>query len=462
MGIAQTRSEILAYNAAAITAKESRAMGVHLINSPVLDVNVNYENPVICIRSFGDNPALVAEMGKAYVKGLNDNGLVGAAKHFPGHRDVSIDSHSEMPAISASIERLDSVEFFPYRQIIPAGLMAIMTAHISVPVLDPTPGLPATMSKPVLVDLLREKMGFNGLIITDAFDMGGILNAGSFEESAMRSIIAGNDIVLLWTEPRFEVVYPYMLKSIREGRISESRLNESVRRNLVIKAKLGLHKEKFVDTERLIKTVDAPEHRELAKKIYEKAVVLVKNKGIILPLPENGKKIAVLSLNDDLDHLNIGSTFINEMRTRGNVISSFSADPVTSSDKLREAMTVAQEADVIVVGLFARIFARRGSSSVKTEIILQCLKDLTNGDKPVFIVSFGSPYLIVDFPDTDGYMVSTEPTWDFYGYEEFRPGQVAAVKALFGEAAINGKLAVTIPGLYPFGHGITTNGPLKE
>jgi beta-glucosidase-like glycosyl hydrolase len=247
MGIAQTGSEKLSYIAASVTAKESRAVGIHLINSPVLDVNINYNNPVICIRSFGDNPALVTAMGKAYVKGLSDNGLIGAAKHFPGHGDVSIDSHSETPTIKANRARLDSVEFSPYKEIIPAGLMAIMTAHISVPELDPTPGLPATLSKPVLTDLLRGDLGFNGLILTDAFDMGGLLNAGSFEECTVKAIIAGNDIVELWTNPRFEQVFPCMLRAIEEGRISESRLNESVRRVLIAKAKVGLRKEKFVD-----------------------------------------------------------------------------------------------------------------------------------------------------------------------------------------------------------------------
>jgi beta-N-acetylhexosaminidase len=455
MGIAQTRSEDLSYKAASITAKESRAMGIHLINSPVLDVNINYNNPVICIRSFGDNPALVTAMGKAYVRGLNDNGLIGAAKHFPGHGDVSLDSHSEMPTIKASRARLDSVEFFPYKEIIPSGLKAIMTAHISVPVLDPSPGLPATMSKPILTDLLRGKFGFNGLIITDAFDMGGILNAGSFEECVVKAIIAGNDIVELWATPHFELVFPYMLKAFKDGRISESRLNESVRRILIVKAEMGLHKEKFVDTEKMKTVVDAPEHREIAREIYEQAIVLVKNEGTILPLPKENKRIAVLSVNDDTEHLNIADSFFREMKMRGNISTSFAADPETPAEKLDQALADAQKADIIVVGLFVRIFARRGSPSIKTAQLRQFLNDLTKSDKPVFIVSFGSPYLITNFPDVDGYMIATEPTWDFYGYDKFRPGQIAAARALFGETDINGKLAVKIPELYPFGSGLT-------
>jgi beta-N-acetylhexosaminidase len=455
MGIAQTGSETIAHTMAAITAKEARAMGIHLINSPVLDVNINPDNPVICIRSFGDNPELITSLGAAFVKGLNENGLIGAAKHFPGHGDVSVDSHSKMPSINASRERLDSIEFFPYKKIIDAGLMAIMTAHISIPSLDPTPGLPATMSKLILTGVLREELGFNGLIITDAFDMGGILESGTFEESVVESFLAGNDVVLLWTVPRFETVFPYVIKAIKAGRISQSRLDESVRRILIMKAKLGLHEQKLVDLEKIPQTVGTPEHREIANEIYEKSVVLVKNDKQTIPLPEKGIKIAVLSINDDDHHLEIAKTFIDEIKRRSNVVSAVSIDPQTQGNELDQSLITAQDADVIVVGLFARIFARRGSSSLVNEQLIRFLNELSAADTPVFVVSFGSPYLISQFPDVDGYMISTEPTWDFYGYDKYRPGQIAAVRALFGEIDISGRLAVTIPDLFSFGHGLT-------
>jgi beta-N-acetylhexosaminidase len=454
MGIAQTGSDSLAYLAASITAREARAIGIHLINSPVLDVNINPDNPVICIRSFGDDPRLVSEMGKAYVSGLNDMGLIGAAKHFPGHGDVSVDSHSKMPVLAVGRERLDSIEFYPYRQLIPAGLKAIMTAHISVPVLDPTPGLPATMSEPILTGVLREELGFDGLIITDAFDMGGILESGSFEESAVRSILAGNDIVLLWTKPRFETVFPYVVNAVKEGRISEARLNASVRRNLIAKAWVGLHLDKYVETEKIPGMVDTPEDRDRALMIYERSITLVKNQGSMLPLPAGDKKIAVLSVNDDNNHLHIARTFMSEIERRTETSSTISIDPQTPADVLKKALAEAEKADVIVVGLFARIMARRGSASLINDGLVRFLQDLAEGDTPVFVVSFGSPYLISRFPEVDGYMVATEPTWDFYGYDKYRPGQIAAAEALFGEIDITGKLSVNIPDLYPSGHGI--------
>ena len=452
MGIAQTRSKELAYDWATITAKEARAIGIHLINSPVMDVNVNADNPVINVRSFGDDPDLVTGMGSALYRGLNDHGLIGAAKHFPGHGDVAVDSHSRMPAILADRERLDSVEFRPYKTVIPEGLKSIMTAHISIPALDPTPGLPATLSRIIMTDVLRDELGFQGLLITDAFDMGGILGSGTFEEAATQSLLAGNDIVLLWSDPRFETVVPYLLNAVKEGRISNAHLERSVRRNLEMKARLGIHENKYVSVDEIPLKVATDEHLEKAREIYERSVVLVKNEGDLVPL--GNRTIAVLSINDDEGDPDIGDTFISEMRSRGKIVSVWSADPGTQVEDFPVAMKEAQKADVIVIGLFARIMARRGSSAVVHEQFIQLLNDLTDADTPVIVVSFGSPYLISQFPDVDGYMVCSEPTWEFYGYDKHRPGQVTAAKALYGETEISGKLAVTIPDLFPFGHGI--------
>jgi beta-N-acetylhexosaminidase len=452
MGVAQSRSLELAYDWGTITAKEARAIGIHLINSPVLDVNINAANPVINVRSFGDDAGLVTSMGTAFYRGLNDHGLIGAAKHFPGHGDVAVDSHSRMPTIFANRDRLDSIEFHPYKTVIPEGLKSIMTAHISIPALDPTPGLPATLSKIIMTDILREELGFKGLLITDAFDMGGILGSGTFEEAATRSILAGNDIVLLWSDPRFEKVVPYLLNAVKEGRISQAHLNRSVRRNLEMKARLGLIESKYVSVDEVLTKVATHEHLEKAREIYERSVVLVKNEDDLLPLKE--KSISVMSINDDNGHPDIGDTFISEMKSRGNIVFEWSADPGTAIEDLSAAKEDAQKAEVIVIGLFARIMARRGSADMIHEHIIQFLNELTKEDTPVFVVSFGSPYLISQFPLIDGYMVCSEPSWEFYGYDKHRPGQVTAAKALTGEIEISGKLAVTIPDLYSFGHGL--------
>ena len=452
MAVAQTRSLELAYEMAQITAIEARALGIHLINSPVCDVNLNPDNPVINIRSFGDDPQLVADFAVAYMRGLQENGLLGAAKHFPGHGDVSVDSHSKMPVIQADRQRLEEVELYPYKKAIAAGLMSMMTAHISVPALDPTPHLPATLSKPIMTDLFRREMGFKGIAITDAFDMGGLLDFGSFEESALQSIVAGIDIVLLWTNPRFEKVCPHILESLQNGSLSETRLDESVRRILEAKARLGLHRQKLVNIENIRTTVGIPSHVQKARKVYEKSIVLLRNENDLIPL-HGQKNIAVFSINDDENHITIGKQFIQEIKSR-RTATTFYADPTTPARELDSALDQAAKADIVIVGLFARVFARRGSAGVVNEQIFRFLRRLSSGETPVILVSFGSPYLIQQFPDVNGYMIATEPTWDFYGYNKCRPGQSAAAKALFGDVDITGKLAVTIPKLYPLGSGI--------
>jgi beta-N-acetylhexosaminidase len=453
IGLAHTRSEKLTYDMAAITAIEARAMGIHLINSPVLDVNINADNPVICIRSFGDDPELVATLGSTYMRGLQDNGLLGAAKHFPGHGDVSLDSHSELPVIYANRQRLDEVEFYPYKKAINAGLMAMMTAHISIPALDPTSNRPATLSRAIITDVLRKEFRYNGLIITDAFDMSAILNSGSFEETALQSVLAGNDIVLLWRNPRLNKVYNHFLRAIKENRISEARLNESVKRVLEAKFRLGLFQNKLVDVSEIQHKVGTREHLKKAREIQKKSIVLVKNEQDLVPLKGN-LKITAISLNDDMNHLHIGETFLNEIKTRNAGTFDFYIDPASYERNHQLVLEKTKKVDIVIVGLFCRVFARRGSSSIQNENIKQFIHQLTTGLTPVIVVSFGSPYLIRQFPDVDVYAISSEPTWDFYGYDKFRPGQIAAAKALFGENDITGKLSVTIPDLYPYGHGI--------
>ncbi len=454
MSLAQTGSEQLVFEAAALTAKEARAMGIHLVYSPVLDVNLNPDNPNICVRAFSDKPEVVARLGKVYVKGLQENGLIATGKHFPGLGDVNVDTHSKTALLDVPRERLDSVELYPYYELIPAGMGAVMTAHVSIPVIDPTPDLPATLSKPVMTGLLREAMGFDGLVITDAFDMGGILDAASFEELAVQSFIAGNDIILLWSNPQFEKVVPHFIKSVEEGRITSESLDTSVRRILKAKARQDLHMDRMVDPDMVPDLVNTQVHRDKAAELWKRSLVLVRNDNDIIPLKKEELSISIVIVNDDREHPEIGNTFMSEMEKKGNIISSYSLDPESPDSGFEGKLRLSSESDVIVVGLFARIYARRGSSKVMHEQLAKFIRDLSKYGKPVILISFNSPYLISQFPEVDGYMVATEPAWDFYGYDKHRPGQIAAAKALFGETEVNGKLSVTIPDLYSYGHGI--------
>ncbi len=454
MGIAQSGSVEMAYQMASVIATEARALGVHLINSPVLDVNINPDNPGICTRAFGERPEIVARFGKEFLRGLSEHGLIGAAKHFPGLGDAAVDSHSKLPTIDGPRERLDSIEFYPYQQVMP-GLFGMMTAHISIPTLDDTPNLPATLSKPILTDLFRNEMGFNGIMITDAFDMSALLDFGSFEESALQAILAGNDVVLLWTEPKFETVFPYMVEAVATGRLPVDRLDQSVRKVLEMKARLGLNESKTVNIDQVTEIVGSEQHNQAAEKAYRQSLVLVKNQGGLLPLNSNtDQKIAVIAINDDLNHPDIGEIFIEQIKQRANISHEFMVDPDTPGDVLAGIQLELSQADVIVAGIFARVYARRGSAELMHENILEFVQNLSTASVPVVAVSFGSPYMIRQYPEVASYLVATEPSWGFYGYAKHRPGQIAAARALFGEVEVGGKLMVTIPGLYPFGQGI--------
>ena len=267
---------------------------------------------------------------------------------------------AKLPSINGPRERLDSIEFYPYQQVMP-GLFGMMTAHIAVPILDPTPNLPATLSKPILTDVFKNEMGFKGIMITDAFDMSALLDFGSFEESALQSLLAGNDIVLLWTDPKFELVFPYMLEAVKSGRLPEERLNQSVRTVLEMKARLGLNESKLVDVDRVPEIVGSPQHNQIAEKVYEQSLVLVKNQLDILPLnKESDQKIAVIAINDDINHSDIGQTFIEHIKQRRGIGGEYMIDPETPGDQLASIQQKLSQADIVIAGVFARVFCSQG------------------------------------------------------------------------------------------------------
>jgi beta-N-acetylhexosaminidase len=316
MALGATDSEESAREMGRITAIEGRAMGVHMTYAPVVDVNINPDNPVISARSLGERPERVGRLAAAFVRGCQENGLIATAKHFPGHGDTALDSHNLLPTINADIARLEAVELYPFGEAIRAGVEAVMTAHLFVPALDPTPGLPATLSPLILTDLLRNKMGFKGLIVTDAMTMRGITTAFGAQEAARKAVQAGVDMVLL--PPELPGVVQALARAVREGTIPQARVDESVRRILELKARLGLPNNRYVDIGQLPLKIASKPHLEQARRMFERSVTLVKNERDVLPLsPEiPGDKIAVLSLSSDADDYYAGQTFVREIQKR--------------------------------------------------------------------------------------------------------------------------------------------------
>jgi beta-N-acetylhexosaminidase len=442
MGIGAADSVDLAYEMGKATALEGRALGVHMTYAPVVDVNINPDNPIINTRAVGEDPEQVSRLAVAFIKGCQDNGMIATAKHFPGHGDTDQDSHILLPVIKADRERMDKVELFPYRKAIAAGVGAVMIAHLVVPALDPTPDLPATLSRAIQAGLLRKEYGFNGLIVTDAMEMGGVTNAYSNTDAAEKAILAGVDMVLLPVDPVH--VVPYLRESARTGRIPAARINESARRIFEAKARLGLHRNRLVDVEALPMKIGGKTTAAQALRTFEGAATLVKNDGDVLPFPKEGRKIAVFSLSSDPGDYYAGRAFAAAIRSRSPEAQVFYADGDTGQESLDEALGKASEADVFVCALFSSLSAWKGSVGLSAKHVA-LIKKLAEGDKPVVVLSFGSPYFLRDFPEVDAYLCF---------YRNQPQTQAVAARAIFGEIELSGKLPVSLPGLFPAGHGL--------
>lgn len=419
-------------------------MGIHMAYAPVVDVNINPDNPIINTRAIGADPALVSRIANAFIRGVQENGMIATAKHFPGHGDTSQDSHSLLPTITADLERLEKVELYPFQQAIAAGVRAVMTAHLAVPALDPTPGLPATLSAPILTGVLRQKMGFKGLVVTDALEMGGVTNAFSSEEAALRAVLAGVDMLLLPPEP--DRVISFLAAAVRDGRIPAARIDASVRRILEMKASLGLDRRRYVDIDALRTRVAPKAYLELASRTFERSATLVRNEANVLPLAAAPEKLAVLALSSDLGDYFAGQPFVEAMRSKFPGARAFYADGDTGEDKLDEALAAASSAETVVVGVYSRLVDRKGSVGLEPRHVdlIEKLAALPDGPK-VVVVSFGSPYLLRHFPDVDAYLCL---------YKDTPEAQTVAARALSGELDVTGKLPVSIPDLYPIGHGL--------
>jgi len=442
MGLGAADSESLAYEMGRITAQEGRAVGVHQSYAPIVDVNINPDNPIINTRAIGEDPAQVGRIASAFIRGMQDHGMLATAKHFPGHGDTSEDSHILLPVITADRERLDRVELAPFRRAIAADVASVMVSHLLVPALDPTPGLPATLSPAIITGLLRREMGFPGLIVTDAMEMGGVANTYSPTEAALKAIQAGVDQVLLPLDP--ETVVPFLKEAARSGVLSEARINESVRRILKAKAWLGLDRDRFVDVAALPERLGLRDSLEQARLTFEAAATLVKNDGELLPLPAAGRTIAVFSLSSDPGDYYAGRAFGAAVKARNPETRVFYADADTGQESLDEALAKAADADVYVCALFSSLRAWKGSVGLDPRHSA-LIRALVQSGKPVAAVSFGSPYLMRDFPDIDAYLCL---------YRNQPQTQETAARALFGEFDVTGKLPVTLPGIAPIGTGV--------
>ncbi|HEY4554056.1 MAG TPA: glycoside hydrolase family 3 N-terminal domain-containing protein [Bacillaceae bacterium] len=450
MALGAARSEELAYNVGKAIGEELSALGINMNFAPTFDVNNNPDNPVIGVRSFGEDPELVAKLGVAYTMGLQETGTSGTAKHFPGHGDTAVDSHLGLPEVPYDKERLKAVELYPFQKAMEAGIDAIMTAHVTFPKIDDTKvisqkdgteiNLPATLSYKVLTELMREEMGFEGVITTDALNMQAIADHFGPVDAVIRAVNAGTDIVLM--PVGLESVANGLYEAVRSGEISEERIEASVKRILALKLKRGIIKEENPQpieqkVENALRVVGSAEHKQIEREAAEKSVTLLKNNQVLPLDPAAGEKVVV-----------VGNSYIEELYNavkskHDNTILIKTGAPLTETQ-----LAQVRGAKAVIVGTTTSNVAGRSPSNPQMQMVNQLIGQT---DAPVIAVGIRNPYDIMAYPEVDAYLAQ-------YSFRTASFNATAAI--IFGELAPTGLLPVTIPDmaggiLYEYGHGLT-------
>ncbi|MGB7494936.1 MAG: glycoside hydrolase family 3 N-terminal domain-containing protein [Candidatus Acidiferrum sp.] len=442
MAVAAAGNPQDAYTMGKITALEARAVGVQWIYAPVCDVNNNPANPIINTRSFGEDPQSVAKFVSEFIRGVEENGALATAKHFPGHGDTATDSHIDLPIIKADRDRLEDLELVPFRAAIAAGVGSIMTGHLDVPAFEPDPSTPATLSKNILTDLLRKQLGFQGLVITDALDMGGITVRYAPGDAAVRAFLAGADALLMPPVP--DAAYHAVLDAVESGQISQERLDSSLRRILQAKARLGLNKNRLVNVDNLNEKFGRTDWQEVAQQISDRGITLLRDQQHLLPLDGTKPTRALLvNLYSDPEPYP-GEDLEAQLRDRFDSLTTLRADTkFVHADTLK--LPPPDSYDITILALFVRVSDRKGDIDVPADQI-PLIDQIYKSGKPVITLGLGSPYLIERFPQAQ--------TWlSAFGISDV--AQISMARALFGEIPVQGHLPVTIPGVdMKIGYGI--------
>ena len=448
-----------------IVARESRAIGVQWNWFPDADVNSNPANPIINTRSFGEDPKEVGAMVAAYIKGAHEGGMLVTAKHFPGHGDTATDSHLGLASVTGDMQRLDSVELPPFQDAINAGVDAVMVAHLTVPALEPDPKKVATTSTAVVSDLLKKKMGFQGLVVTDALDMNGLMRlysgtgANPSGAAAIAALKAGCDMILIPGD--VDGAYNGMLNAVKSGEIPMAQIDDSVLKVLRAKASVGLDKAKLVDIDHMNEVIATPDDVATGQRIADAAVTLVRENGQVLPLkrqprgtpePSNpylrvettrNRTVAVV-FTDDV-RKDDGRVFERELRQRVPDARVFFVDPRIAAGMTEQVMQAVGEAQSVLVPVYAIPSAGKGTAGMQDATSNLMSRILETAAAHTVVIALGNPYIAWKFPAVQNYLCT---------FSNETVSERAAVKALFGEIAIRGKLPVTIPEVAQRGSGI--------
>jgi beta-N-acetylhexosaminidase len=465
MAVTATGNPDYARRIGVVTGREARAIGIQHIYAPVFDVNNNAANPVINVRSFGEAPEDVAKFGVAFAEGIQSQRVIATAKHFPGHGDTAVDSHRGLPIIDYSKARLEQTELMPFRKAVESGIGAVMIAHIALPQIDgeeikplknfiqgdaeagaeivtQSATVPATLSSKVQTGILRNEMGFKGLIVSDAMSMSGLTIYFTQEEAGVRAFLAGTDI--LEKPADVEAMLRGLKAAVASGRIPMSRLDDSVRRQLAWKHELGLFKERMTPLDQIDRIVSNADTLALTDEIASKAITLVRASTADLPL-SRAKKIAVIGISNGFDGGSVMSPLVGSLRSNGLKFTPGYVQENSVQEQVDAARKAVREADTVVVGLYGRVRSGAKNSVGVPENGAAILREALASKKNVIGISFGNPYILSSFPEIKTYIVA---------YGDMPSLQRAAARSILGLQDITGHPPITLPGLHPRGTGI--------
>ncbi len=469
MAIAATGNPDYARRAGDLTGREARAMGIQQIYAPVSDVNNNAANPVINVRSYGEDPIEVSRYVSAFVEGAQRAGVIATAKHFPGHGDTATDSHRGLPEIDVTRERLNSIELVPFRAAVDAGVGAVMTGHIGLPLIDSTEitplpkdvklgpidtseageivsakgTMPTTLS-PVMNGILRKDLHFDGLIVTDAMSMSGLTLYFTQEEASVRAIEAGADLLLKPADP--DAALRGVRDAVKKGRLTEQRIEQSTRKVLAAKYDLGLAQQRVTSLDAIDREVAGKRANELADDIARDAITLVRNDARLLPLDINSaSRIFNLAITNGDDRTIIAQPFIAALARGGLKVETIVLDDRSSDADVTKAIDKATRADAVIVSMYGRVRTGQARSVALPEPGTKALNELIERRARLVGISFGNPYILMSFPKLQTYLVA---------YGDMQSLQEETAQALLGQLDIKGRLPISLPGLYPRGAGI--------
>lgn len=443
MALGATRNPELAYKMGYQIAKECRAIGVHQNYAPVVDINNNSLNPIINVRSYGEDPQLVSSMSEEFIRGLQEGNVIATAKHFPGHGDTDIDSHSDLPVLNFSKERLDNLELIPFKNAIRNGVKSVMIAHLSLPSIEKESGVPASLSKSIVENVLIDELKFNGLIVTDALNMAGVVNHFSAEEVALRCVNAGIDLILM---PQGETVTIDAIEhAVNNGTVSSDRIETSARKILNAKKWLKLDQYKDADLNSVHELVNSDEAKEISQQIADESLTLVKNKEDVLPfINPQEKSCLIISLNNGNEKAN-SDYFLSRFNDYNKFNSVSFYDLTGDITDSQEIINDSKEYDIILVPIYAKVKIKTGTVGLpqsQTDLI----NSLVSEGKKVVVLSFGNPYLIQGFPEVDSYICA---------YADAETSINSSINSIFGTIKFKGRLPVSISNEYKYGDGIT-------